>query len=68
MRRQARVNRYWETPDSFQWEHVRVELLMDIRDELQKLNAVLNCRNFLAIPSKLDKIERNTCKPKRKRA
>jgi hypothetical protein len=40
-------------------------LLMDIRDELQKLNGLLHCGDFIAIPHKLDAIRRNTTKPKR---
>jgi hypothetical protein len=42
-------------------------LLMDIRDELQRLNEVLHCSNFLAVPRKLDRIARNTAKPRRRR-
>lgn len=36
--------------------------LMDIRDELQRLNGLLQCRNFINIPRKLDAIRRNTTK------
>lgn len=43
-------------------------VLMDIRDELQRLNALLHCPNFTNIPTKLDEIKRNTAKPKRKKA
>lgn len=42
-------------------------ILMDIRDELQKLNALLGCRNFIGIPATLRGIRANTEKPKRKR-
>jgi hypothetical protein len=41
-------------------------VLMDIRDELQQLNRILNCNNFLRIPAVLDAISKNT-KPKRRR-
>lgn len=41
---------------------VNAALLMDIRDELKRLNGVLHCPNFLAIPFKLDAIKRNTTK------
>lgn len=34
----------------------RLAVLMDIRTELQRLNGILHCTNFLAIPSKLEKI------------
>jgi len=57
-RRVGRVGVNWETPEHFQWEHVRVEVLMDIRDELQKLNAILGCRNFTSLPQVLQRIDR----------
>lgn len=54
------------------WEQVQVALLMDIRDELKRLNNVLQCPNFIAVPSKLDlirqelkEVRRNTRKRKR---
>lgn len=54
------------------WEQVQVALLMDIRDELQRLNRVLQCPNFIAVPLKLDlirqelrEVRRNTKKRKR---
>lgn len=37
---------------------------MDIRDQLIKLNNLLHCRNFIAIPSKLDAIHRRQCRRK----
>ena len=40
-------------------------LLMDLRDELKKLNALLHCSNFVSIPQKLDAIRRNTTKKRR---
>lgn len=50
------------------WERVQVALLMDIRDELQRLNNILECPNFQRIPAKLDRIGRNTAKPRKRRA
>lgn len=54
------------------WDEIQVSLLMDIRDELQELNRmtrrVFECDNFLRIPAILDRISRNTAKPKRKKA
>jgi hypothetical protein len=44
------------------WDQVIGALLMDIRDELQRINNVLHCSNFLEIPHKLDSIKRNTAK------
>ena len=59
-----RVNAEWRTRDGndFTWEQVVVEVLMDVRKELQRLNSVLQCPNFIAVPSKLDRIEKNTRK------
>lgn len=50
------------------WERVQIAVLMDIRDELKIVRqrlSVLECRNFLEIPLKLDRIEKNTRKRKR---
>jgi len=46
------------------WGELHAALLMDIRDELKKLNGLLHCQNFIAIPRKLDEIRRNTAKKK----
>lgn len=35
------------------WNAVFAALLMDLRDELQKLNRLLGCSNFLGIPQTL---------------
>ena len=48
------------------WEAVDTALLMDIRDQLQKLNAVFECPNFLMVPTYLKTIEKNSRKPKRR--
>lgn len=68
MRRSNRIDVEWETPDanSFTWETVGVEVLMDIRRELKRLNALLACPNFVGIPETLRGIRRNTAKPKRR--
>jgi len=50
------------------WNGVTAALLMDIRDELQVLNRLLGCHNFLRVPRILDDIAANTKKPTRKRA
>lgn len=62
----------WEVPTSVEgavksWDYVPIVVLMDIRDELKRLNAALHCHNFLAIPHKLDAIKRNTTKKRRKK-
>lgn len=65
-RRRKDVN--WEPAeangDMPNWERVSIAVLMDIRDELKKLNALLHCQNFQRIPAKLDRIGRNTTRPK----
>lgn len=56
------------------WERVSIAVLMDVRDELQRLNSLLNCPRFMAIPTRLQSIaeavqviDRNTRKRRRKR-
>lgn len=39
-------------------EHAQLAVLMDIRDELKKLNALFHCSNFTRIPQRLDAIHR----------
>lgn len=46
----------------FQSDQVTHALLMDIRRELKRLNNVLQCPNFMAVPAKLDQIAKNTRK------
>lgn len=48
-------------------ELAQIAVLMDIRSELMKLNQLLHGQNFTSIPSKLDKIAKNTTKPRRKK-
>lgn len=48
-------------------EQAHLAVLMDIRDELKRLNGTIHCHNFLAIPRKLDEIRRNTAKPRKKK-
>lgn len=40
------------------WDQVKVAVLMDIRDELQRLNGLLHCSNFTGIPTTLRSIRR----------
>lgn len=42
--------------------HCQTAVLMDIRDELQRLNSLLRCYRFIGIPNQLEKIVRNTAK------
>jgi len=50
------------------WPQIHTALLMDIRDELKRLNSLLYCHNFTDIPNQLRLIRLNTKKPKRKKA
>lgn len=49
------------------WERVGVAVMMDIRDELKQLNALLSCPNFVSIPRKLEAIRKNTTRPRGKK-
>lgn len=51
----------------FTWSQVQAAVLMDIRDELQRLNELLHCSNAIAIPRILKRIATNTAKPRKKR-
>jgi hypothetical protein len=48
------------------WEAIHTAVLMDIRNEMKKLNSVFACRNAQMIPALLRGIARNTTKNKRK--
>lgn len=60
-------DRNWELPTDMDWARVPVALLMDIRRELKTLNKLLHCYRFVGIPNQLEKIARNTTKPRRRR-
>ncbi len=47
--------------------HIQISLLMDLRDELKRLNSLLHCGSFIRIPSVLDQIAKHTKRPKRGR-
>lgn len=38
------------------WEGAQLAVLMDIRDELQALNRIIGCPNFVAVPQTLREI------------
>lgn len=67
MRQHANVDWTLPIPRLETWEQAGIAVLMDIRDELQKLNALLGCHNFVSIPTVLRSIRRNTSKPRPKR-
>lgn len=52
----------------YDYSQAQLSVLMDIRDELKVVSqrlSVLECQNFLDIPRKLDRIKRNTAKPRK---
>jgi len=55
-------NMTWSVrPDAnghYSFDSARLAVLMDIRDELQKLNSLLHCANFTGIPRTLQTISR----------
>jgi hypothetical protein len=56
----------WDVPDGrITNEQAQLAVLMDIRDELKRMNAVLNCGNFLRVPHTLTGIRANTTSIKR---
>jgi hypothetical protein len=40
------------------WESIHAAILMDIRDELQSLNRLLHCQNFIGLPHDLRQLNR----------
>lgn len=54
--------------DDKHYRMASLAVLMDIRDEMRRLNAVFACPNFLAVPHRLAAIEKNTRNPRRKAA
>ena len=64
------ANKIWtigeQTGNVPTWERVGIAVLMDLRDELQRLNRLLACPQFLSIPSKLEAIRHNTRQPRKR--
>lgn len=65
------ANRNWHLNKSSRgWIHVgedRLAVLMDIRHELQRLNELLRCPNFMSIPFELKAIRKNTTRKRKKK-
>lgn len=63
-------NQSWDmaADDHPTYDMAQLATLMDIRDELQTLNAVFRCHNALVIPELLRAIKKNTTKPRRKKS
>lgn len=60
---------FWGLPDkSDGYPMASLAVLMDIRDELKRMNTLLHCENFQGIPRKLDRISRNTAKPRKRKS
>lgn len=57
----------WNCGELSTWDGAKLAVLMDIRDELKRLNGLLNCQNFISIPKKLEAIRKNTAKPRAKK-
>lgn len=54
-------NAQWNLNEKVQsYEELNAAVLMDIRDELQTLNRLLACPNFVGMPQVLKQIRRNT--------
>lgn len=66
------ANRNWVVADdtgdiyNVTREGVVLAVLMDIRDELQRLNALLHCTNFRQIPRTLSNIDRRLATPRKR--
>lgn len=58
----------WSIGDgpSYSYDAAHLAVLMDLRDELKRLNRLLHCPNFIEIPRILREIRRNTTRRKRK--
>lgn len=64
-RRSGRSNGEWQTPaanDGFNWQHVEVEVLMDIREELRTLNATLACSRVYKMADAMVRAEKRLAK------
>jgi hypothetical protein len=69
------ANTNWNLPSGdsdgrHSWESIQTAVLMDLRDELREITHRLHpltCRNFIDIPTRLNRIARNTAPPKPKR-
>lgn len=45
----------------------QLAVLMDIRDELKRMNSLFHCIRFQSMPGTLESIRRNTAKPRPKK-
>ncbi len=56
-----------ERSGSYSYDSAQLVVLIDIRDELQALNRLLACPNFIGIPRTLRRISANTAKPRKRK-
>lgn len=70
-------NQDWSMPEgtpngkggsTHSWESIHASIAMDVRDELQRLNALLQCKNFISIPGELRAIKRELATMRKERA
>lgn len=58
----------WNIPgNDYGYPGATLAVLMDIRDELKRINQRLDCHETLAIPRILRRISANTAKPRKPR-
>lgn len=58
----------WNLPQKLEtWDQLHAALLMDIRDELKELNALLHCPHFTRIPQELRAIRLNTTRRRKRK-
>ena len=55
----------WKSETGYDHDQVILAVLMDIREELQKLNILLHCPNFRDIPHVLRSIDKRIAKKRR---
>ena len=57
----------WNKTVPWTWDGLELAVLFAILEELKQLNATMQCSRTQAIPMWLERIAKNTAKPKRKR-
>ena len=57
----------WGVGEKPDYDGAKLATLMDIRDELKELNRLFRCDNFLRIPREIERIRKNTTKPKKRK-
>ena len=60
-----KMQKGWDGPVEYSYIGLTLAVLVEVRDELKKLNALLHCDNFIRIPTELKHIRRNTTKKRR---